>query len=60
MKLIDRETGAVIADIITNHSMSIDDALQLMRYSVTEDGQIRDDDSGELLNAWYDDLDMEY
>lgn len=60
MKLIDKATGAVVADIITNHGMSIDDALKLMHYSVTDDGQIMDDDSGELLDSWYDDLEMEW
>lgn len=60
MKLYDKNTGDVIADIITNHSMSIDDALNLMRYSVTDEGQIHDDDAGVDLNAWYDDLEMEY
>lgn len=60
MKLFDRQTGEVIAEIVTNHSMSIDEALDLMRYSVDEEGQIRDDDSGVMLNAWYDDLDMDF
>ena len=60
MKLYDRETGAVIADIMTNHSMSIDEALELMRYSVRDEGQIYDDDNGAYLDAWYDSLEMDY
>lgn len=60
MKLIDKNTGAVIADIMTNHSMSIDDCLNLMGYSVDDNGQVYDSDSGKELNAWYDDLEMNY
>ncbi len=58
MKLYDTKTGEVIADIITNHGMTIDEALDLMHYSLDCEGQIVDDDSGDLLNAWYDDLDF--
>lgn len=58
MKLYDKNTCVVIAEIITNHSMSIDDALSLMRFSVDEEGQIFDDDNGICLDAWYDDLEM--
>lgn len=57
MKLFDRETNETIATIMTNHSMSIDDALDLMRYTLDDGGQIVTED-GELLNAWYDNLDM--
>ena len=60
MKLFDKTTGETIADIVTNHSMSVDEALDLMRYTVTDEGQIQDTDTGELLNAWYDDLEMEF
>lgn len=60
MKLYDKATGETIADIVTNHSMSVDEALGLMRYTVTDEGQIQDSDTGELLNAWYDDLEMEF
>lgn len=57
MKLFDRETNETIATIMTSHSMSIDDALDLMRYTLDDEGQIVTED-GELLNAWYDNLDM--
>lgn len=56
MKLMDRETGCVIADITTNRSMSIDEALNLMGYTVNEDGIIMDGETE--LNAGYDDLVM--
>lgn len=60
MKLIDKKTNEVIADVMTNHSMSIDEVLELMRYGVNEEGQIIDSDNGVELNAWYDDLEMTY
>lgn len=59
MKLFDRETNETIAAIITNHSMSIDDALNLMHYTVDEEGQIVTED-GELLNAWFENLEMNW
>lgn len=45
MKLFDKNTGVVIADIITNHGMTIDEALSLMRFSIGDEGQIFDDDN---------------
>lgn len=60
MKVYDKNTGVIIANIITNHPMYTEEVLSLMRYSVTDDGQIRDDDNGVLLNAWFDDLVFDY
>ena len=60
MKLYDKNTGVVIANIITNHRMTIDEALSLMRFSIDDEGQIFDDDNGVYLDAWYDDLEMSY
>ena len=59
MKLFDKETNETIATIMTNHSMSIDDALNLMHYTVDDEGQIVDD-NGELLNAWFENLEMNW
>ena len=59
MKLFDRETNETIATIITNNSMSIDDALNLMHYTVDAEGQIVTEHS-ELLNAWYENLEMDF
>lgn len=59
MKLFDRETNETIATIITTHSMSIVDALNLKHYTVDDEGQIVTED-GELLNAWYDNLEMDF
>ena len=58
MKLYDKSTGVVIAEIIANFSMTIDEALSLMRFSIDDEGQIFDDDNGVYLDAWYDDLEM--
>lgn len=58
MKLIDTATGEIIADITTNHSMSIDDILSLMQYTIDNDtGQIID--GSQPLNAYYDNLIIE-
>ena len=61
MKLIDTDTNEVIADIMANRSMSIDEALEIMNYAVDDNGQIIDiDNDNSKLNAWYDNLDMIY
>ena len=56
MKLIDRESGTIVAEILTNHSMSIDEALDLAGLTADEDGQILDGENG--LNADYESLEM--
>ena len=56
MKLIDRETGTIVTEILTNHSMIIDDALDLAGFTVAEDGQIMDGKKG--LYADYENLEM--
>lgn len=58
MKLVDKDTCVVVADIISNHSMTIDEILLLMRISVDDEGQLFDDDNDLYLNAWYDDLEI--
>lgn len=58
MKLVDKYTGVVVADIISNHSMTIDEILLLMRIRVDDEGQLFDDDNDSYLNAWYDDLEI--
>lgn len=60
MKLYDKNTGHVIATIMTDRSMSIDDCLGLMRYGVSEDGRIYDTDTREEFCAWFDFLEMDY
>lgn len=58
VKLVDKYTGVVVADIICNHSMTIDEILLLMRISIDDEGQLFDDDNDSYLNAWYDDLEI--
>ena len=58
MKLINKATGETIAEVMTNHSMSIEDALRLMDFGVNDDGQLIENESGKLLQAFYDDLEM--
>lgn len=59
MRLYDKNTNETIADIMTNHRMSTDEILDLMGYTVNDEGQIYDEDNEQLLNAWYDDLETE-
>ena len=60
MQLINKVTGDIIAEIMTNRSMTIDEALMLMHYTTGPDGQIMDEDTGAELPAYYDDLEMIY
>ena len=60
MLLYDKYTGVVVADIICNHGMTIDEMLSLMRISIDDEGQLFDTDNGMYLNAWYDDLETCY
>lgn len=59
MKLIDTKTNEIVADIITNHSMCIDEILNLMDITVNDEGQLVDE-TGSRINAWYEDLEMIY
>lgn len=59
MKLIDTKTNEIVADIITNHSMCIDEILNLMDITVNDEGQLLDENGSEI-NAWYYDLEMIY
>lgn len=58
MKLIDTDTNEVIAEIITDGNITIDQVLEIMHYSILENGQIFDDDNNAALNTWYDNLDL--
>ena len=59
MKLIDTKTNEIVADIITNHSMCIDEILNLMDITVNDEGHLLHENGSEI-NAWYDDLEMIY
>lgn len=59
MLLLDTNTNEIVADIITNHSLCIDEILSLMDISVDFEGQLVDS-NGSRINAWYEDLEMIY
>lgn len=58
MKLINTITGATIAEIMTNNSMSIDDCIKLMQWEIDEDGEIIIDNKPS--GNYYDDIEMIY
>lgn len=60
MKIINTVTGETVAEIITNHSMSLDEAIALMG---TPYEKKHDDDPDYIIGGvecWYDDLAMEW
>lgn len=59
MKIIDKENGQVVAEIVTNHSMTIDEAIDCMGWTVNDEGEIIDDE-GNHTNVWYDYIDLDY
>lgn len=59
MLLLDTKTNEIVADIITNHSLCIDEILSLMDITIDFEGQLVDS-NGARINAWYDDLEMIY
>ena len=57
--LIDKFTGIKVVSILTNHGMTIDEMLRCSRYELAEgddEGQLYDPDSGDYVEAWYDNL----
>ena len=57
MKLINVLNGEVLAEVTTNHSMSIDEVIELMNWQVDGDGNMFDED------GWigcYEDLEIVY
>jgi len=42
--------------IVTNHSMTLDEMLDLIHCGVDEEGEIVDLDTGKLTGVWYEDL----
>lgn len=43
-------------DLVTNHSMTIDEILDCIHCGVDEDGEIIDLDTGKLTGIWYEEL----
>lgn len=61
MKIINKETGEKIASIITNHSMTLDEAIALVgeyHAEKAEDNEPEVEIKGKLY--YYDDLEMDY
>lgn len=52
--LKDKGTGCVVNRITSNHNMSIEDAMS--GYTLDETGQLINEETGEEIDAWYDDL----
>lgn len=57
MKIINTATNETLAEITTNHSMSIDDVIELMGWTMDEDGNLFDE-NGNI--GHYDDIEMIY
>lgn len=61
MILIDTETGFRVCSILTDHGMSIEDALALSAYELpadADDDQLVDRETGDPVNAWYTQLEL--
>jgi hypothetical protein len=58
MKIINKATGETVATIMTNHSMSLDEAIKLVGdiYPENEDENVKIGDDW----YYYEDLDMEW
>ena len=55
MKVINTATGEIIAEITANHSMSIDDVITLMHWTIDVFGNLYDE-RGWI--GYYDDIDL--
>ena len=53
MKIISNETGETIANILTNHSMTLDEAIDLVAENSCDPDYILNG-----VELWYDDLDL--
>ena len=65
MKIIFRETGETVATVLTNHSMCLDEARNLVGEIVNDVNDERYNDVGDNViidgkRYYYDDLDMEW
>lgn len=59
MKVINTATGETVAEITTNHSMSIDNVIELMDWKIDGEGFLYDENGSECIAHYYD-LKMEY
>lgn len=65
MKLIERPTGKVIGSILTNHSMTLDEAINLLGEIINDMSDERWSDDGDNViigdeRYWYEDIDMDW
>lgn len=58
MKLIDRNTGKTVVEILTDRGMTVDEMLNFYGITLDADGQLIDENGAEM-GAWYEDLEIE-
>lgn len=62
MKIINKATGEIIAEIVANHSMTLDEALTFVSGLETSEKENPWDPDFEIngQEIWYDDLEMQW
>ena len=65
MKIINTITNETVAEILTNHSMTLDEAINLVGEIINDadDKRFSEDGDNVIINGkryWWEDLDMEY
>lgn len=65
MKIINTITNEAVAEILTNHSMTLDEAINLVGEIINDadDERFSDDGDNVIIDGkryWWEDLDMEY
>ena len=65
MKIINTITNETVAEILTNHSMTLDEAINLVGEIIndSDDERFSEDGDNVIINGkryWWEDLDMEY
>lgn len=62
MKIINKATGEIIAEIVANHSMTLDEALTFVSELETLEKENPWDPDFEIngQEIWYDDLEMQW
>lgn len=65
MKIINTITNEPVAEILTNHSMTLDEAINLVGEIINDadDERFSEDGDNVIINGkryWWEDLDMEY
>lgn len=65
MKIINTVTNETVSEILTNHSMTLDEAINLVGEIINDadDERFSDDGDNVIIDGkryWWEDLDMEY